>query len=119
MPKTLSVDLRERVVEAYQGGDATQVEVAVRFGVGEASVKRWWRRWREEQTLQARPRKGPTPKVDAAGVATFAELVRATPDATRDELADALRERTGVNISVATAGRMLVRLGFTRKKRHS
>lgn len=119
VPKTLSVDLRERVVEAYRSGTASQREVAKRFGVGVASVKRWWRRWREDATLKARPRLGATRMVDAAGVAVFAELALATPDATRDELADALQERIGVTISVATAGRMLRRLGLTRKKRRS
>ncbi len=42
MPAPYSKDLRERVVAAYEPGAGDQVEVAQRFNVGEATVRRWW-----------------------------------------------------------------------------
>ena len=42
MPSPYSKDLRERVVAAYESGAGDQVEVAHRFSVGEATVRRWW-----------------------------------------------------------------------------
>ena len=119
MSKALSTDLRTRVVEAYGRGEGTQRELGKRFGVGEAWVRRWWRRWREAQTVEPRRRPGSKPKVGAAGLEVLLQLVKATPDATRDELADNLFDRVGVRVSVATVGRMLVRLGWTRKKASS
>ena len=116
MPKALSPDLRQRVVDAYRNGEGTQVDIARRFGVGQASVRRWWRRWREDQTVAVRPRQGRSPKIDDAGLKVFVELLRERPDATRLELAEALEARLGITVSVATVGRMVRKVGWTRKK---
>jgi hypothetical protein len=40
MPVPISTDLRLRVVDEYENGDESFVEVGVRFKVGEASVSR-------------------------------------------------------------------------------
>jgi transposase len=119
MPKALSTDLRERAVKAYENGEGTLVELGARFGVGEASVKRWVWRWRKDGTLEPRPRPGAPRIVDAEGHEALREIVTAHPDYTRDELADELQQRIGISVSVATMGRMLKRIGWTRKKRRS
>ena len=119
MPRALSTDLRKRVVKAYLNGEGTLEEVGVRFGVSEPTVKRWVWRWRRDGTLEPLPHPGPAPKVDDAGLVVLREIVPAYPDDTRDELADALHTRIGVRVSVATMGRMLRRIGWTRKKRRS
>ena len=41
MPARLDVDLRLRVVETYESGEATVPQVAERFRVGPASLKHW------------------------------------------------------------------------------
>ncbi|MEY3011903.1 MAG: Transposase, partial [Pseudomonadota bacterium] len=45
MPGALSQDLRKRVVDAYDNGEGSYVQLAERFDIGVATVKRWmWRR---------------------------------------------------------------------------
>jgi transposase len=118
MPRPLAVDLRKRVVKAYENSNETLAQIAGRFGVGEASVNRWVSRNRKLGTVAPLPHAGGTDrKVDPAGQELMKRLVDAKPDATRDELARAYREATGVSLSVATVGRTVWRLGYTLKKR--
>ena len=39
--------LRNRVIEAYEAGEGSYVQLAARFAVGEATVKRWVQRFRQ------------------------------------------------------------------------
>lgn len=120
MPAPLDLDLRRRVVEAYEGGDGTVEEVAARFVVGPASLKRWVWRWRATGSFEPKARKGGRPpKVDAACDEVLRDLVAAQPDAFCWELAERLHERTGVEVDEDTIGRALTRLGITRKKKRS
>ena len=45
MSRALSDDLRQRVIEAVDGGMSRR-GAARRFGIGEATANRWVRRWR-------------------------------------------------------------------------
>lgn len=58
MPIAYSVDLRERVVGAYRGGEGTQQEIAQRFQVSPSFVQRLLRRQREGRPLEAKQRGG-------------------------------------------------------------
>lgn len=120
MPAPLDTDLRLRVVQTYEDGDATVEEVAERFCVGPASLKRWVWQWRATGSVEPKERVGGRPpKVDAACDVVLRELVAAQPDAYCWELADRLHARTGVQVDEDTVGRALTRLGITRKKRRS
>lgn len=120
MPAPLSADLRLRVVQTYEGGADTVEEVAARFDVGPASLKRWVWLWRATGSVQPKEAKGGRPpKVSAECDAVLRELVAAQPDAYCWELAERLEARTGVRVDEDTIGRALTRLGITRKKRRS
>ena len=118
MGKALSVDLRERAIAAYRRGDGTQAEVAKRFGVGVASLRRWLRR--ERETGSPDPildyKRGPPRKIDVVQLAVLEEVLRANSDATNDELAELLAERTGLQVSASSISRAIAVLGWTRKK---
>ena len=58
MAEAHSIELRIRVVAAYESGAGSYPEVAARFDVGEASVKRWVHLQRREGDV------APTPKAD-------------------------------------------------------
>jgi len=59
-----SVDLRERVVRAFDVGGKTDHEVAELFGIGEATVHRWKRQHRETGRLEPLPhRSGNPPRI--------------------------------------------------------
>lgn len=118
MPRSLATDLRLRVVKAYEAGNETLAAVGQKFSVGEASVNRWVSRWRKTGTVDPLPHRGGHEfKVTEAGRQVMRDLITRQPDATRPELARAYRQATGTMLSVATVGRTLWMLGFTRKKR--
>jgi transposase-like protein len=58
MPAPLDTDLRLRVVQTYEGGDATVEEVAERFCVGPASLKRLVWQWRATGSVEPKERVG-------------------------------------------------------------
>ena len=57
MPRTLSVDLRQRVLDAVAAG-ATHREAGQRLSVSAASVSRWKAQQRASSTLAPKPRGG-------------------------------------------------------------
>ena len=118
MPRALSLDLRRRVVEAYENGEGTYAEIAQRFGVGEASVSRWLSLKREQGHLRRRKqRSGPRRKMGPKHDDALLALVEANNDLTIGDYRDLLEEETGLDVSDATVGRALRRLGLSRKKR--
>lgn len=120
VPAPLDVDLRQRAVDAYVGGHGTLEEVAGRFVVGTASLKRWLRSWRTAQSVEPKPATGGRPaKLDERCEEVLRVLVAEQPDAYCWELAERLGERTGVKVNEDTVGRALSRMGVTRKKRRS
>lgn len=117
MGKALSLDLRVRAVAAYKRGEGTQVDVAARFGIGEATLRRWLRR-DEAGGLEFDDsyHHGPTRKIEVANMAVLEELVAAHADATNLELAELMEARTGLAVSASTISRAIALLGWTRKK---
>ena len=111
---TISMDLRVRISEAREAGDPT-AEVAERFAVSPAFVRRLMQRYRQTGSLapSATPR-GPKPLL-AARADELRRLVAAHPDLTPAEF----RDRLGLTVSEVTVWRMLRRLGLTFKKSRS
>jgi transposase len=116
MPDSHPVELRIRVVRAYESGDGSYPEVAARFDVGEASVKRWVRRHRRDGNVAPTPKGGGTPST-----VTLADLEAALAkvrDATAGELtAEFNRVRTRrCRVHVSSIKRALRRHGYVVKK---
>jgi len=111
--RAYSTDLRERVVAACDQGDATREQVAARFSVSIAWIRKLMRRRRETGSIAPKPRGGGrAPAFDPAAAERLREAVRADDDATLVELARA----AGVACCPSAVHRALVRLGITRKK---
>jgi transposase len=111
--KAYSMDLRERVVAACDGGVDTREEIAERFSVSVSWIRDLLKRRRETGSIAPRPRGGGrAPAFDEAAAARLREAVRADDDATLEELAEA----AGVARCPSAVHRALVRLGITRKK---
>ena len=109
-----SPDLRARVFDARQAGDTT-AEVAERFAVSPAFVRRLLHRHRETGSLAPKsgPR-GPRPKLAGRGDELRAYNA-AHPDHTPAEAAAALR----LGVSAVTAWRAFRALGLAFKKKRS
>lgn len=116
-----SVDLRERVVAAWERGEGTYEELAARFSVGRATVNRWLRRKRETGSIAPKPVGGGHPTVfDERGLVVLEELVCAHPDATLEELLKYWLQAGGGAVSRAALHRALrKKLGYTLKKSRS
>jgi transposase len=114
------MDLRRRIVAAYEQATTTFREIAERFSVGEASVNRLVNRFRREGTVEPKPHGGGSPSLlGEQEHAQIAALVADKPDRTIAELVAELRRRHGRTVSPATMSRAIAKLGLTRKKRHS
>jgi transposase len=111
--KAYSTDLRERVVAACDAGDATREQVAARFSVSAAWIRKLVRRRRQTGSIEPRPHGGgKAPAFDAEAERRLRQAVRESPDATLAELAQAV----GVSCRPSAVHRALKRLGVTRKK---
>jgi len=60
MAEAYSVELRERVVRAYEAGEGSQIEISERFALGEATVKRWVWLKRKKGNVSPSPKGGGT-----------------------------------------------------------
>ncbi len=117
MAKTISIDLRERIVKAYKSGHGTYEEIASIFEIGRATVSRLLRRSREKKTLQPakRPMNAPI-RIGPQDNVRLSEIVQEFPDATVEELTAVWRQRVSEKISRSSMMRALLRNGFTLKK---
>lgn len=120
MPKPYPVELRQRVVGAYEDGEGTYEEVAVVYRLGRATVDRWLSRLRATGSLAAiGHRGGRQPRVDETGQHSLRAWLKESPDLTLHELMAKYLEAVGVTVSKSAMSRTLQHLGLTRKKRHS
>ncbi|NRD51228.1 transposase [Corallococcus praedator] len=120
MGAPLSMDLRQRILDAHLTREESWGELAKRFRVGVATVDRLIGRWKRTGSI-APKRPGPRPffRIPDSQLGKVKRLLDAAPDSTTQEIADAYAKQTGVRVSRATMGRAFRRLGYTRKKSHS
>jgi transposase len=114
--KTLSLDLRERIVAAYDAGDSTREMVAARFRVSLGMVKKLLQqRRRLGQIGPLHHRAGRKPQILPGHREQFRRHLAATPDLTLAEL----RTATGLDCTLPAIHYVLAKMGLTFKKRHS
>jgi transposase len=111
-----SMDLRGRVVGACDRKEERRVEIARRFGVSTAWIRRLLQRRRETGSIAPRPQNaGRKPALNDRKMERLRRLVERQPDATLRELKD----RLGVTISNGAMIRALRVLKLTLKKSRS
>jgi transposase len=91
MPKSLSGDLRERVIEAVQAG-ASRREAAERFEISASAAVKWLRRLRDHGVCVPKPRGGSRSILEDHAERILA-LIDEQPDRTLDELVVAMCKR--------------------------
>jgi transposase len=113
---TLSLDLRERILAAYDRGDGTRQEIADRYDVSLGMVKKLLQQRRATGDIAPRHhRSGAKPKITPQHQKRLRRLVREHPDMTLEELRDAL----GVSCTPQAVHYALGRMGLPLKKRRS
>ena len=114
--KTLSLDLRERILISYDGGEGTREEIAERFRVSLGMVKKLLQQRRHTGEIGHRHhRAGRQPKILAAHHRRMRTLLGGQPDLTLKELRAAL----ALECSLPAIHSALAALGLTYKKRRS
>jgi transposase len=111
------IELRIRVVEAYESGEGSYPEIAGRFSLGEATVKRWVWLMRETGSVVPSPKGGG--QLSTIGQGELDELVRQLGDPTANELTAAFnrrRRRRRSHVHVSSIKRALHRYGYVVKK---
>ena len=117
MARSLSWDLRRRVVAAIAGGLSCR-QAALRFGVSAASAIRWWQLERRQGSCAPSKLGGDRRSWRIEAEAEFIlSQVAARPDITLAELAEKLRQERRLSVGIGTLWRFFDRRRITFKKR--
>jgi transposase len=109
-------ELRERAVQAYESGEGSYPQIAARFAIGEASVKRWVHLKRALGSVAPKRKRGGTPSMITAE--SIARLIAKLRDPTAGELTAEYNKvrRGGSRVHVSSIKRALHRHGYAVKK---
>ena len=114
--RTISLDLRERILASYDKEEGNREEIAGRYRVSLGLVKKLLQQRRRTGDISPRHRySGRKPKIVAHHRQQLRQLVGRKPDLTLKELRQAL----GLTCTLPAIHYVLERMGLTYKKRHS
>lgn len=114
--RTISLDLRERILATYDKDQSTREQVAARFRVSLGFVKKLLQQRRRTGDIAPRHRfSGSKPRILPEHRNHLRVLLADKPDLTLPEL----RTATGLNCTLPAIHYVLQKMGLTYKKRHS
>ena len=117
MPAPVSVDLRQRIIAAYEAKEGSQRQLAERFKVSLSFIRDLRRHHHETGSVQPRPHGGgAVAKLGKEQLPIVEALVTAQPDAVLEELCERFAQQTGIEVSVSTMQRAVCRLKLSVKK---
>ncbi len=116
MTRPLSIDLRERVIDAVDGGMSRRA-AAKQFGVSVSAAIKWVRRWRETGSRRSHAQGGDyrSHRIEAHGDEIFA-LVDGQLDITLVEITEHLEQERNLRVAPSTVWRFFERHDVTFKK---
>ena len=113
--RPLSLDLRERIVAAYEANEGSHADIGRRFSVSGRVVGKLVQQKRSLGTLEPQVhRRGRKPAISGATLDALVKHVEDYPDASAEERRDAL----GLQCTVKTVYETLHRIGCSFKKSH-
>ena len=116
MRKTISLDLRERILATYDQKEGTREEVARRFRVSLGLVKKLLQQRRRTGDLRPRHRfSGPKPKLVHRHQQQLRQMLARKPDLTLEQM----RQGLAIGCTLQAIHYLLERMGLTYKKRLS
>jgi len=114
--RTTSLDLRERILAAFDSEEGSRAEIAHRFRVSLGMVKKLLQQRRRTGDIAPRHRySGRKPMIDASHRSQLRALLERKNDLTLKEL----RAAAGLRCSLQALNVVLGKMGLTYKKRHS
>jgi len=117
MPKPYSIDLREKIVAAYENKEGSMQKLAKRFKVSKNFVAELLKRVKQTGQVAPKPHGGGhPPSVKAQGENFLKELIDSQPDLILEEIRDRYNKYFEP-VSRSTIDRTLTKLKLTRKKK--
>ncbi len=118
MPKSYSLDLRERVLESYEKKEGTNAEIAKRYKMSLSTVKRIVQRYKTTGAIKLYiHHAGRRPILDESGCLALEKLVSENPDSTLSELSKAYKKRYKIKLGLSLLCRVLQKLNLRYKKK--
>ena len=116
MPKAQSIDLRQKIVDAYDRGGILQRKLAQQFSVTKSFIQKILKQCQETNSIAPKVKLNQTPpKLKEEHRVILAELVEANNDATIAELREQIYNKTGIRVGITTIHNMK-KLEITVKK---
>ena len=114
--RTLSLDLRERILSSYDRKEGTRLDIARRYRVSLGMVKKLLQQRRRTGDIRPRHRySGRKPMILPGHQQQLRSLLAGKPDLTLKEL----RQAIALKCTLPAIHYALERMGLTYKKRHS
>ena len=111
------MDLRAKIVAAFDLGDTSTVALAERFQVSQPPVWRLINRYKNKETIEHKPHGGgQKSNLSAADHKLIVQLVAKDPTLTCENLAEQIGKRRNKKTNRWTVGKILSRLRITNKK---
>ena len=112
-----SIDLRKKILSAWENKEGSQRELAKRFKVSLSFIRDFLRRYRETGEITARPQGGDRrSKLKGKEEELLKIMVTEQSDIYLREIQEAIKERTEIEVSISSLSRTLNRLQLKRKK---
>lgn len=115
--KAYSLDLREKIVGAYEVGHTSIRKVAKLFQVSKSTVQALLNRKKEKRTLAPLPATGGKPSQLSGHEQEIEAMVKEHPDYTLSEYCEYWGEKTGVRLCESAMCRFLNKQNLTVKKK--
>jgi transposase len=118
MAAAYSMDLRKRILKAWQAKEGSQRKLAERFKVSLAFIRDLLKRYRETGEIAARPQGGDRrSKLKGADQDLLRDIVTRQNDLYLREIQAQIKEKRGIEVSTSSLCRTLQRQQLGRKKK--
>lgn len=118
MPAPYSIDLRIKVVEAYENGMGSIDKVAKIFNIGVATLKNYISQKKRTGRLEPKPATGGSkPVISGKKLDFVCKEVAGKPDLTLQELCDKFYKKFKVKVNDSMMCRALQSVNYNRKKK--
>jgi transposase len=120
MAAAYSLDLRKKILSAWQNKEGTQRDLAERFKVSLSFIRDLLRRYRETNEIAAKPQGGDhRSKIRGEEQEQLKTMITEQNDLYLREIQETLAQQRGIQVSISSLSRTLKKLRLGRKKNAS
>lgn len=117
MARALPVEERQKIVDAYNNGLGTVLEISKIFKVTERTIYGYLRQYRETGSLEPKPITGRPPILTDENLKIIKEIVLTNIDLTLEEYRELFFNKTSVDVTIVTIFNACEILKLKRKKK--